>query len=59
MTLLQITAPHFCAGIIIDNYICVKAAPILKWAINKNTPFLFEYFKWKGWKVAECKWREK
>ena len=33
--LVRIEAPHFCAGIILDeNGICVHAAPILKYAIG-------------------------
>jgi len=59
MKLLQISTPHFCAGIIIRTGYCVKAPPILKWTILKTEQGLLRYFKNKGWKVVECEWREK
>lgn len=47
--LVQITAPHFCAGLSITDGVCTHAAPILKWAVGKHRNFLSHYFKQKGW----------
>jgi len=36
--LLQVTAPHFCAGAVWQKregkWVCVQAAPILKWMVG-------------------------
>lgn len=48
--LIQVTAPHFCAGIVIKDGRCVDAAPILKWAIGKDWGYLTSYFRRKGWR---------
>ena len=54
--LIRIEAPHFCAGIEIDERgMCVNAAPILKWCIGKKTYFLRSYFKDKAWKATVTK----
>lgn len=46
----RITAPHFCAGLVIDtNSICVEAAPILHWAVGRELRQLLPYFQRKGW----------
>lgn len=49
--LWQITAPHFCAGIITTNGICTEAAPILAWTIGKSRQELREYFTRRTWLV--------
>lgn len=52
--LYQVTAPHFCAGIVLSNSgFVTEAAPILKWTIGKSENYLADYFKRKGWKVAK------
>lgn len=51
--LIQVTAPHFCAGIVIKDGQCVVAAPILKWAIGKDSDYLSRYFRRKGWRAVE------
>jgi hypothetical protein len=53
-TLWQITAPHFCAGLIIRDGRCRVAAPILGWCLGNNWPFLLSYFQRKGWDVVQC-----
>lgn len=53
-TLVQVTAPHFCAGLVFQGLICTEAAPILKWAVNKNRAWLWPYFERKGWKAVIC-----
>jgi len=36
MALIQITAPYYCAGIVVKNGIVEKAAPIGRWMIDKS-----------------------
>lgn len=45
----QVTAPHFCAGVVVKGGKCVTAAPILSWAIGKDARYLLRYFSSKGW----------
>ena len=52
-TLIRVTAPHFCAGIVIKGDRCTDAAPILGWCVGKNQAKLAAYFVRKGWKVEE------
>lgn len=55
MTLYQITAPHFCAGVVVGKYDCImKAAPILKWAIGTHIDSFLSYCSKKNWKVHKC-----
>ena len=49
--LFQVTAPHFCAGLVVDGDRVVRAAPILRWTVGKNRAYLREYFTRKGWRV--------
>jgi hypothetical protein len=49
--LVQIQAPHFCAGLVILGARCVDAAPILKWAKGKHVNELASYFRKRGWKT--------
>jgi hypothetical protein len=53
--LIAVDAPHFYAGIVLENDIAVEAAPILKWAIGKDRDFLRDYFKKRKWKVTVCR----
>jgi hypothetical protein len=46
---VQVTAPHFCAGILIRDGYCYQAAPILKWCIGHPARWLALVFKRKGW----------
>jgi len=42
--LYQVVAPHYCAGFVVDNYgLCIRAAPILRWAINRSISHLLRY----------------
>lgn len=50
--LIAVDAPHFYAGIIIENDYCIKAAPILKWCVGKHKDYLYNYFCKKGWKSS-------
>ena len=46
---VQITAPHFCAGIVLNADKCINAAPIPKWRVGKSRSELRAYFATKGW----------
>jgi len=49
--LVQVTAPHFVAGLVMENDIVIEAAPILRWAIGKKRDWLRSYFERKDWTV--------
>jgi hypothetical protein len=52
--LVQVTAPHFCAGIVVCRDKVVEAAPILSWTLGKPYSWLKrQVFPRKGWKVHE------
>jgi len=55
--LVQVTAPHFVAGIVLVDEVVVEAAPILRWTIGKDRAFLSAYFRRKGWKAKIIKVR--
>lgn len=50
--LVQVTAPHFCASLVLVDDTCTEAAPILKYAIGKRREWLRDYFRQKGWKAV-------
>lgn len=50
--LVAVDAPHFYAGIILENDRVTDAAPILKWTLGKNREWLRAYFISKGWKAT-------
>jgi hypothetical protein len=50
--LARVTAPHFVAGIVMQDDVVTEAAPILKWTIGKKREELRTYFDQKGWKGA-------
>lgn len=47
----QMKAPHFAAGVIFLGSLCIDAAPIVKWAIGKQLPWLQSYCARKGWTI--------
>lgn len=50
--LMWVNANHFCCGLeFTDNHICVKAAPICKWAIGKQLSEVHVYFVNKHYEV--------
>jgi hypothetical protein len=49
--LASVSAPHFNAGLIVEDGVCVRAAPILKWTLGKRWAWLHSYFLQKGWEV--------
>lgn len=51
MTIWQVTAPHFCAGVIERGGIIIEAAPILRWAISEPLAKFGLYCQRKGWQM--------
>lgn len=47
--LVRVEAPHFVAGLIAQDGVVIKAAPILGWAVGKRTTWVAEYFRRRGW----------
>ena len=47
--LVQITSSYFCAGIILENGICIEAAPIVKYMKGWDRPKIRDYCKYKKW----------
>jgi hypothetical protein len=54
--LVRVVAPHFVAGLIVQDDRCTEAAPILAWAIGKGAGELRVYFARKGWRATVCDW---
>lgn len=55
MKLLRIVAPHFVAGLDVDDTGRVtKAAPIIGWMVGKTLAYVSSYCGRKGWRIAEC-----
>lgn len=49
---VQVTAPHFSAGIFIEDGRCIAAAPALEWALGKSVKELNAYFRRRHWQAA-------
>jgi hypothetical protein len=49
--LYQVTAPHFCAGIIVADGFIIKAAPILLWTRGRPFSSFADYCAKKSWRV--------
>jgi len=51
--LLRVRAPHFIAGAVwreIDGqWQCIRAAPILRWMLGKDSATVAAYLRRKGW----------
>lgn len=52
MTLVRVVSGHFVAGLIVDNGICVEAAPILRWCVGRSRVHLREQFRRRGWSAS-------
>ncbi len=50
--LVQVTAPHFCATLVMLDDVVIEAAPILRWTIGKRRRFLRRMFERKGWRAV-------
>jgi hypothetical protein len=50
--LIQITAPHFCAGVVVaPNGVGRSAAPILRYMVGWTFPQIVQYCTKKRWHV--------
>ena len=49
--LAAITAPHFCAGIVVTEDVVTEAAPIVKYMRGWTRDKVREYVRSKGWSV--------
>ena len=47
--MIRIDAPHFVAGVLIEDGKVTKAAPILAWMIGKPEGYVEFYCRRKGW----------
>lgn len=56
--LVRVEAPHFCAGLVAKDGICIDAAPILRWTVGKTSKELAAYFARKGWTWQRLSHRE-
>jgi hypothetical protein len=54
--LVAVDAPHFYAGIVLQDGVVVEAVPILKWTVGKQRKWLSNYFQSKGWKAIVVKY---
>jgi hypothetical protein len=50
--LVRVEAPHFVAGLLVDDGVCFAAAPILGWCVGKTDYELRTFFSSKGWKAT-------
>lgn len=51
--LLQLTAPHFCAGLVAQDGKVTVTAPILRYMLGWSEAKVREYAAGKGWTVTE------
>jgi len=49
--LAQVTAPHFCAGVVLTNDVVTEAAPILRYMVGWSRDRVRDYASGKGWQV--------
>jgi hypothetical protein len=49
--LYQIIASDFVAGVVIDNIICVDAAPIIAWFKKHSLCFIQDYCTARKWNI--------
>ncbi len=51
--LYRVEAPHYVAGFIVEDGVCIEAAPILGWSEGKTLRYLLSYFRRKGFTVLK------
>lgn len=50
---MQVYAPHYTAGVIFDlSFICIEAAPIVRWLIGKSADEIIGYLQRKNYRYA-------
>lgn len=53
--LAQITAPHFCAGLVLKDDVVSEAAPIIKYMVGWSRDKVRNYTRHKNWKARIIK----
>lgn len=53
--LIRITAAHFVAGVVLQDDVVEKAAPIVKYMLRWNYWRVFSYCEEKRWELEICK----
>lgn len=53
--MICIDAPHFCAAVVVENGVVVRAAPILRYMLGWDRAKVLGYAKRKGWTVDESR----
>jgi len=53
MALYQVTSDYFCAGLVTENNIVIKAAPIIAWMVGKILNNILPYIEKKQWKIMK------
>lgn len=48
MTLVRVVTSYFVAGLLVENGIVKKAAPILRWTVGKPLEDVYAWVKKKG-----------
>ena len=51
--LFQVVAPHFVAGFISRDGVCIKAAPIIKYLKGKSLEEIFDWRHLKGYAINQ------
>jgi hypothetical protein len=51
LTTHRILSEYFVAGVVVDDGICVQAAPIIGYCVGRDSRWFFDYCKRKGWTV--------
>lgn len=52
--MIRITAPHFCAGLVLDDLgVVTRAAPILRYMLGWRASRVVTYATRKGWQVEQ------
>lgn len=52
-TLVRVTAPGLSAGLILNDGVCVRAAPALRWALGYSAAYISRYFKAMGYTATQ------
>ena len=52
ITLVRVEAPHFVAGLYIEDDVCFAAAPILSGAVGRSAAYLRDVFMMREWKAS-------
>jgi len=51
ISVVAIDAPHFCAGLVLENDLVIRAAPILRYMVGWRRERVMAYARRKGWQA--------